>query len=89
MNSITERLWNGTLSPCHDCGSSDPEVKDLLDLMQRNSDALMQILSPQQQEFFQKYQDCGEEYCYLISAHAFSDGFSLAVRLMAEAMSPA
>ena len=89
MNPVTERLWNGTLTPCHDCSSCDPEVKNLMELMQRNSDALMSLLTVPQQELFRKYQDCTTEYGYLISAHAFNDGFSLAVRLMAEAMSPA
>ena len=89
MNPVTERLWNGTLTPCRDCGSCDPEIKNLMELMQRNHDALMSLLAAPQQELFQKYQDCAKEYGYLISAHAFQDGFSLAVRLMTEAMSQA
>ena len=87
MNPTLERLWNGTLTPCKNCGNCDPEIHTLIMLMQRNRDALLKELPPQGKELFQKYMDSSEEYTYLLTAHAFSDGFSLATKLIAESIS--
>lgn len=86
MKQTIEHLWNGTVTPCSDCGNGDPEIDDLLDLIQRNRDSLILTLNQQQNEIFEKYLDCAEEYTYLLSAHAFSDGFCLAAKLMTEAL---
>lgn len=87
MNQTIERLWNGTLEPCKTCGCGDFEIDELIALMQRNRDALLQTLNDTQRDSFEKYADCSEEYTYLLSAHAFHDSFCLAVGFTAEAFS--
>lgn len=87
MNQTIERLWNGTLEPCKTCGCGDSEIHELVALTHRNRDALLQTLNDTQRDSFKKYADCFEEYTDLLSAHAFHDGFCLAVRFTSEAFS--
>lgn len=86
VNTIKD-LWNGNITPYTQCGENNPEIKNLLDLMDQNKDDLYQITTPQQQEIFEKYTDCSEEYLLLLLEEAFCQGFCLASRLTSEALS--
>lgn len=87
MTTTLEELWNGNLAPSEKCGVGDPEIKDLIRLMQRNKEDLMQALAPQQFALFEKYADCSDEYVYRMTAQAFCEGFSLASKLLTESLS--
>ena len=87
MQSILEKLWNGTLSPITACGTGSAEVEELTQLMQRNKSELTKNLTPQQSGLFSRYCDCADEYLYFISLYAFREGFCLAAKLMSEAFS--
>lgn len=87
MKTTIEELWNGNIMPSRDCGENDPEIQELAELMVRNRELLDKNLGASQQEIFQKYIDCTEEYWCRITAQAFSDGFSLAGKLLTEALS--
>jgi len=87
MKHTIENLWNGALAPCEKCGENDPEVKNMARLIERNREDLQKELNDRQRERLKGYTSCYEEYIYLIGAHAFSEGFSLASRLLTEAFS--
>lgn len=79
-----EALWNGNIAPSENCGTEDPEVRELEILMERHRDTLKKGLDDSHKYTFEKYCDCVEEYTWKICAHAFQEGFCLATRLMHE-----
>ncbi len=87
MKTTIEQLWNGNITPGRNCGENDPEIQELVELMEQNRELLDKNLGASQQEILQKYIDCTEEYCCRIAAQAFSDGFRLAGRLLTEVLS--
>lgn len=87
MKQTIEDLWNGNIAPAEKCGVGDPEIENLVMLMEKHKEQLNMELGKQKKSIFEKYVDCTEEYVYLISERAFSDGFSLASKLMTEALS--
>ena len=87
MKSEIEELWNGQVAPAARCGAGDPEIENLIILIERHKDQLNHELKEEDKNIFGKYVDCAEEYTCLISKTAFCDGFTLAVKLMAEALS--
>ena len=87
MKPTIANLWNSRIAPCANCGAGDSKIETLAVMMERQSQALCQELGQQQKDALGKYLACTEEYICLISSQAFSDGFCLASRLMAEAFS--
>ena len=86
MSCVLTELWNGNITPCECCGVSDPEIEELITLRARNRKEIESGLSVSQKMAFQKYIDCVEEYEIRITEKAFTDGFSLAVKLLMEAL---
>lgn len=89
LKTAIENLWNGNFSPMNSCGNNDPHIEELLLLLNRHSTFLNTHLDSQHKITFEKFIDCNEEYLYLISTHAFIDGFCLAAKLIVEALSDA
>lgn len=87
MKRTLEKLWNGNIAPWECCGTKDPEIENLIELIEKNKASLSNDLGQQQTATLQKYCDCYDEYSYLITVHAFCDGFSLACKLLTEALS--
>lgn len=87
MRTTIEKLWNGNIASAENCGVGNPEIENLVILMERHKELLDQELGQRQKRVFEEYVDCAEEYVCLISKCAFRDGFSLASRLMTEALS--
>lgn len=79
-------LWNGNIAPCEHCGSHDPEINDLIGLIERNRENLSGGLTEAQIETFQKYIDCSEEYLLRMMELAFYDGFCLGGKLVMETL---
>lgn len=87
MNNTISDLWKGNLAPCEYCGSRDPQLEQILTLMERNRENLCSSLNPEQAEVFQKYVDCAGDCLFRTAEIALCDGFSLGSRLLAEALS--
>lgn len=87
MKSTLEALWRGQIAPGSNCGVGNYEIEKLSILIDRNLEALNNCLDADQRDILKKYTDCTESYCDSISAQAFCDGFSLAAKLLAEALS--
>lgn len=87
MKRTLEALWNGDLAPGQTSGVGDPELEHLTVLLDRNREQLKQELTQPQMELFERYVDCADEFACLSAAQAFCDGFSLASKLLTEALS--
>ena len=86
MPQTIKDLWNGNIAPFEHCSAHDPPANRLTCLMERNRESLCAILTPAQQETFQKYIDCSDEYLLRIVELAFCEGFCLATKLTTEAL---
>ena len=87
MGRTIEQLWNGRIAPWERCGAGNPEIEELVILIERHERALDTLLSSEQTAIFEKYADCMDEYIYLLSVEAFRSGFRLAKNLLTEALS--
>ena len=92
MKTIDE-FWYGNISPFEQCTRGDKRLKELLSLMARNRDELGETLMRQApsdaqraKETLEKFEDCMNEMHSVTERDAFSYGFRLGVRLMAEAV---
>ncbi len=86
MKDTIRELWYGNIDPMARCGANDSEIKELLRLMESNREKLLAELSEKQAERFQKYIDCSDEFAFCNATQAFIEGFSLACKLIAEAL---
>ncbi len=68
------------------CGVNGPEINKVILLMERHREILQGDLVKPQKDTFDKYAECSDEYAELISEQAFCAGFSLASRLLSEAL---
>ena len=87
MAKTIRELWYGNIDPIDRCGAHDAQTIQLASLMERNRKALYSLTTSQQQEIFQKYVDCSEEYLLRQMELAFCSGFSLSCRFLTEAFS--
>ena len=85
LMKILDELWYGNIAPFEQCTRGDKQMKELLSLMARNHDELDEGLTEKQKETLEKFEDCMNEMHSITERDAFSYGFRLGVRLMAEA----
>ena len=81
MNILAE-LWYGNINPQEQSKDNNRAIKELLNLMGRNRDALSSTLTEEQQEALEKYDDCVNEMYGLIEVEIFTYAFRLGGRLM-------
>ena len=87
MGNIIESLWNGDINPGEQCGTDDPEIKNLVRLIERNREVLYMELGCQQLQTLEKLMDAYDKHTECKLLHAFKSGFSLACEIMTEALS--
>ena len=80
--NILEELWYGNINPQEESKEHNRAIKELMNLMGRNRDALSSTLTEEQQEVLEKYDDCVNEMYSLIESEIFSYAFRLGGRLM-------
>ena len=85
LMKIIDELWYGNVSPFEQCARADKRLKELLKLVARNREELDDTLTEKQKETLEKFEDCMNEMHNITERDAFSYGFRLGVRLMAEA----
>ena len=85
MTSAIKELWYDNLSPGEHCAAGDTEIRHLVSLMEKNREKLCAVTTEAQQEIFEKYMDCADEYSLKLMEKAFCEGFCLGTRLTAEA----
>lgn len=84
MQTISE-LWYGNIHPFEQCTYGDKRVKELMKLAARNHEELEKSLTEKQKEILEKLEECLNEMHDYAEQDAFSYGFRLGLRLMAEA----
>lgn len=84
MQTISE-LWYGNIHPFEQCTYGDKRVKELIKLAARNHEELEKSLTEKQKEILEKLEECLNEMHDYAEQDAFSYGFRLGLRLMAEA----
>lgn len=78
-------LWYGNIDP-KEQAQVNPQVPDLLKLLERNHDALSKTLNDDQKELLEKYQSCADEISGFCERDSFIYGFCLGMRLAIEAL---
>ncbi|MBQ5840326.1 MAG: hypothetical protein IIW40_00040 [Clostridia bacterium] len=86
MAKTIHKLWYGEIDPLYLAGHGRADIKRLEELMRRNLEKVDGYLQTEEREWMEKYCHCAGEHETLLAEQAFSDGFCLGVRLMAEAM---
>ena len=82
---LLDELWYGNIEPYEQYTKGDKRLKELLPLIARNRSELKETLTDRQKEILEKFEDCTNEMHSVTERDAFSYGFRLGVRLMADA----
>ena len=86
MGNTINELWHGNIVPQEDSRTNSKVMKELMGYIARHSEDLGKLLNEEQQELFEKYQECWNEYVSLAEAAIFEYAFKLGARLTHEAL---
>lgn len=87
MKSILEELWYGNICPETDSRTTTPEMKQLMEYMARHHDNLMETMTDEQKDIFERFDDCWGEYASLAEKSIFIYAFKLGMQLAIEVLS--
>ena len=87
MKSILEELWYGNICPETDSRTTTPEMKQLMKYMARHYDNLMETMTDEQKDIFERFDDCWSEYASLAEKSIFLYAFKLGMQLAIEVLS--
>ena len=82
--SILEELWYGNLDPAEYDACSSSEYKELIRLISRNEEKLMETMTDEQKNMFFRYSDCVREQQTLAETLLFKNSFRLGARIILE-----
>ena len=82
MKSTLEELWHGNVNPQEDSRNNTPEMKQLMDYMARHHDDLLKVLTEEQRDIFERFDDCWSEYASLAEEAIFVYAFRLGASMM-------
>ena len=83
--SIIDELWYGNIAPFEQSTLGNKRFAELLKLVNQDREELVRTLMDKQKETLEKYEETVNEMYSVTERDAFSYGFRLGVRLMAEA----
>ena len=86
MKSILEELWYGNICPETDSRTTTPEMKQLMEYMARHHDSLMETMTDEQKDIFERFDDCWSEYASLAEKSIFIYAFKLGMQLAIEVL---
>ena len=86
MKSILEELWYGNICPETDSRTTTPEMKQLMEYMARHHDNLMETMTDEQKDIFERFDDCWGEYASLAEKSIFIYAFKLGMQLAIEVL---
>ena len=84
--NILEEFWYGNIEPAEYDTSPSKEYKELLQLISRNEDKLLDTMTDAQKELFTKYADCVREYQVMAECLLFQSSFRLGARMMLDVL---
>ena len=85
MSGAITELWEGIIEPKRPSQIIETRLKHKLYLTEKQHEELKKSLNEEQKESFEKYCDYREEYNLMLCEQSFCEGFSLGMRLAAEA----
>lgn len=86
MKNTIRELWNGELYPMSICGVGNSEITRLETLMIEQRERLEEMLKGEEKEAFKKHSAHMDELISAKEEQAFCDGFSLGMKIIAEAL---
>ena len=86
MKSTLSDLWRGELHPIELKTENDEAEKELYAFVERHYNDLYKLLDEKGKLVLEKLKDCYTEISFYECEDSFVQGFSLAVKLMTEAM---
>ena len=86
MRSILQELWHGNICPQTDSCNNSPEMKELMEYMARHHDALLNTMTDEQKEIFEKFDDCWSEYTSYAEEAIFTYAFKLGMQIAIETL---
>ncbi len=86
MKSTLTDLWLGNIYPAEEKTENHEQELELYGYIERHYESLEKMLDEKGREVLAKLKDCYSELSCCEGEDAFIQGFSLAVRLMTEAM---
>ena len=85
MKKTLVDLWYGNIDP-QEQAQVNPQMPDLMKLLERNRDTLSKTLNAEQIEILEKYESCADEISGFCERDSFIYGFRLGMRLAIEAL---
>ena len=86
MKSILEELWYSTICPETDSRTTTSEMKRLMEYVARHYDNLLNSMTDEQKDIFERFDDCWSEYASLaeksIFVYAFRLGANIAIDIL-------
>ena len=86
MRSTLEELWYGNICPETDSRTNTPEMKRLMEYMARHHDNLLNSMTDEQKDIFERFDDCWSEYAGLaeksIFVYALRLGANIAIDIL-------
>lgn len=82
---ILEELWYRTINDNRPL-KNNAKLAELLDLLSKNDDNLMENLSEKEKETFEKYKDCRAEISQITEYENFIKGFKMGALMIIEVM---
>lgn len=82
---ILEELWYSAINDSRFL-KNDAKLAELLDLLSKNDDNLIENLSEKEKEIFEKYKDCSAEIGQITEFENFVQGFKMGALMMIEVM---
>ena len=87
MKSILEELWYGNICPETDSRTTTPEMKQLMEYMARHHDNLMETMTDEQKDIFERFDDCWDELTDINKREIFVYAFRLRARIAIDVLS--
>lgn len=84
--TILEELYYGNICPTDDILLPNSKTNQMLVLLDRHKQTVENSLNMEQKTAFLKLNDCREELSQLVECEAFVQGFSLATKIITQAM---
>ena len=84
-NTIAE-LWHGNICPQSDSRNNTPAMKELMEYMARHHESLFKSMTDEQQDVFERFDDCWSEYASLAEEAIFVYAFRLGTQITLDAL---
>ena len=86
MKSILEELWYGNICPETDSRTTTSEMRQLMKYMARHHDNLLDSMTDEQKDIFERFDDCWSEYASLAEKSIFIYAFKLGMQFAIEVL---